>query len=92
MTPTTKTPPDVDTDAERSAWIEKNPLRKWRKSKGLSLMDTCATLECGISTVQAWEAGARIPTDEWFAKLASATNGATPAAGWKRWYNRRPKP
>jgi DNA-binding XRE family transcriptional regulator len=55
----------------RRAWIEKNPLRVWRKGQGLAMMDVAASLNIAFSSVQQHEQGGYFPehTIEKYAKV-----------------------
>lgn len=91
MAPTTQT--DAPLAERRRAWVEKNPLRVYRTREGVTLMAAAALLGVGISTVQAWESGARLPSSEQYDGLATVTAGdATKlAAAWERWHARQPR-
>jgi transcriptional regulator with XRE-family HTH domain len=69
-------------------WVEQNPLRRWRKGAGLSIMRAAVTLEVTVTTIQSWERGAVTPSHENFERIADTTG--TNEAAWTRWSNRRP--
>lgn len=52
------------------AWIESNPLRRFRRSKRLTIADTAAAVGVSNMTVQYWENGSTSPTDENMGKIA----------------------
>ncbi len=74
------------------AWVEQNPLRRWRHRLGLSMMDASAVLGVGMSSVQHWEQGAYVPSTESVTRLAGAMQVQTDTLerSWKQWYAKKP--
>lgn len=89
MAPTTK--PHALEDAH-AAWIETNPLRRWRTEQRLSMMRAGALMGASISSVSHWEMGSRIPTEESFGKLAKlmGVKASKLVADWNAWIGARP--
>lgn len=82
----------TDTKAARTAWIERNPLRRWRHRNEFSLMDAAAILQVGFTTVQLWESGAREPGDDNMEKIAVQlqTDADRVRRSWRRWRAQQP--
>lgn len=81
-----------DPKAMRAEWVEKNPLRRWRKRNKFSLMDAAGILDVGFTTVQLWESGAREPGDDNMAKIAvqMQTTPESARRSWRRWLGQQP--
>jgi transcriptional regulator with XRE-family HTH domain len=70
-------------------WLDRNPLRLYRKAYGLSVFQAAAMLGVGASTVQKWEAGAAVPSRE----LAESVERVIPNfwERWREWKDAAPK-
>lgn len=73
------------------AWVEQNPLRRWRKARGETLMGTAARLGVSMLTVQLWENGGMQPSEENLAKLAALLQNPKLSQAWDSWLSQRPK-
>jgi transcriptional regulator with XRE-family HTH domain len=76
-------------DTAWDKWVDRCPLRRWRRDHGVTVTRAAVTIGVSITTLQAWERG-RQPSPEGFAKLA-ATIGDDVEASWKRWMRGRPE-
>lgn len=77
---------------ELKAWIEANPLRRWRLRRGLSQMNVASLIGASAKSVGLWENGAAVPSMPSFTLLATLT-GRTPSGlriGWTEWEKTRP--
>lgn len=85
-------PTPTNTTTAIRHWRDENPLRVWRTTNGLSMMDTAPLVDVGLSTIQVWETGLRSPNDEQFDALAAAMkcSAANLRGRWTRWLKRRP--
>lgn len=72
------------------AWINENPLRKWRLEQKLSIMAVASMLGAGMSTIQTWESGAHWPNPESFDKIGSLIGDEEIEVNWKAWTDNRP--
>ena len=54
---------------QHEKWIEKNPLRIFRKENNLSLRRMAGLIGVQVNTIQSWEFGGATPNDENFARL-----------------------
>lgn len=70
-------------------WIESNPLRMWRRQKGISQSDVAAALAISYHTVHRWEVGSAIP-DNGTLEILSLIVGFYLGNSWKEWVERRP--
>jgi transcriptional regulator with XRE-family HTH domain len=73
-------------------WVEENPLRRWRKREGMSMMRAAAMIGVGMSTVQLWEQGAHLPKTYDAIADVLGVKPTTLARAWREWYNDRPTP
>jgi predicted transcriptional regulator len=73
-----------------AAWINANPLRKWRLEQGLSMMAVASILGAGMSTVQTWETGAHWPKPDSFAKIGGLIGDENIEESWKKWMDDQP--
>lgn len=78
-------------DAYR-AWVEQNPLRRWRKERKLPLMAVATGVGVNLFTVQTWEHGANRPRPVNFEKMAEFMGVPVEElqAQWDAWEGRRP--
>lgn len=82
------------TTASRDAvkeWVEKNPLRAWRKAQKppVTILESASLLGVGMSMVQMYERGAHKPGPdraEAFAKVL----GSDWSTRWDRWTKSKP--
>ena len=82
---------ETELSGQHKVWQSENPLRVWRKDNRITLHQTAALMDCSVSTVQLWEAGANIPSGKNFEKLKKAI-GPNTESRWMRWHSRRPTP
>lgn len=83
-------PTAVKRKERRKAWIETNPLRMWRHSQGMAMMDVSSMLDVAFSSVQQHEQGGYVPNEDTMAKYAAAL-GMSPAKlteAWLAWYEK----
>lgn len=73
------------------AWIEANPLRKWRKEQKLAIMAVAGMLSVGFSTVQTWETGAHWPKPDSFEKIGRLLEDDNIEETWKAWLDKKPE-
>jgi transcriptional regulator with XRE-family HTH domain len=68
-------------------WRDRNPLRAYRKSKGLTIPAVCTRLGVGTTTLQKWEGGTATPTPENMKKLSKmmSTANAKLITEWESW-------
>ena len=66
-------------------WENRNPFRRWRKEHGITLSGACALMRVSQATVQKWEAGAAMPTDENMARITELTGNPRIADEWAAW-------
>lgn len=71
-------------------WIEANPLRKFRKEHGLSMMNLASMIGAGMSTIQTWESGAHLPKPESFEAMARVTGKENIEQLWAQWLKQKP--
>jgi DNA-binding transcriptional regulator YiaG len=74
-----------------SEWAERNPLRKWRKSHGLSMRAAGALLGVNQWSVSNWEYGNSIPNSQNMNTIISVTEILDIREKWSEWYNRGPQ-
>lgn len=74
------------------AWIETNPLRRWRKREGLAMMDVASSLDIAFSSIQQHEQGGYVPNSSTMGKYAGAMKLSPEKLEqeWLAWYNKRP--
>lgn len=80
------------TPASRKAqaeWVERNPLRAWRKSQKLSILDAAGHVGVGMSMMQMYEKGAHRPGPGKHATMANLL-GSDWSTRWDAWLNSRP--
>lgn len=72
-------------------WVNRNPLRQWRKERRVSIMQAASQLGASMTIVQLWERGVHIPGDDFMVKLEVMV-GRGCSAHWNEWYNNKPSP
>ncbi len=75
------------------AWVEQNPLRKWRKKAGLTQCAVACAIGRSTQGVRNHEYGSYFPTPESveaIAKLMEVT-AVTLQRRWDRWMKGRPR-
>lgn len=70
-------------------WQEENPLRVWRKEQKVTIHAAASILGVSVSSIQHWEAGATMPSDELMPRLVATIGQHTPRR-WRTWYDRNP--
>lgn len=73
------------------AWIAQNPLRLWRESQSISLRMAAAMFDVNLYTVQAWESGTTIPSQENLREVLAVVNDDTLAPRWTTWLSDKPE-
>ncbi len=72
-------------------WRAQNPLRLWRKEKGLSRNDAATALNCAANTLWNWENGSITPNEENMTKLAAMMDVPTLRQTWAAWLAQKPQ-
>lgn len=72
-------------------WMEKNPLRSFRKASEISIFSCASAIGVTTSSVQGWESGTAMPTEENMDKIARLVGNPKVAVDWKEWSEARPK-
>lgn len=70
-------------------WKNNNPIRRYRKQSKLSQVDVAGFLGVGVVSVQRWESGSVMPSEENVQKLNGLIEGFSDQ--WKEWISARPK-
>jgi len=85
-------PTETDQTPEEAflEWVDKNPLRRWRHAKKISIMRAAVALDVTMTTIQVWERGSATPSEENMAKLEEVVGNGTSRA-WTRWANKQPE-
>lgn len=75
------------------AWIEENPLRRWRRETNTTIMQAAVRMGVTITTIQKWEFGGMRPGPENLARMAGAMGQQEEALAdaWDSWLSRRPQ-
>jgi len=73
-------------------WMKSGPLRSWRASNGIGVMQTASRLEVSTTTLQLWENGVNPPSMVNMKKLADllGVSLGTLAPAWHDWLGRKP--
>lgn len=82
------TAPEVK--SKRNEWVERNPLRMWRKSQGLTLMGLAPKLKVSMLCLQQWEAGSNRPNLKNMAALQRIMRDPVLPQRWSYWYSTCP--
>src|SRR5262245_386024 len=82
-------PPD-DMLAQMRAWIEKNPLRIWRYTHGISQRMGASIIGVNLHTIQSWEQGNAWPNEENMDKIIAATDNIHMDYLWMQWNAQKP--
>lgn len=69
---------------EIQEWIDQNPLRKYRRERGIAQFQVSAKIGVGINTIRNWETGANEPRGENWLKL-NWLLGEDAEKLWKEW-------
>lgn len=79
-------------DDKLKEWMERNPLRVWRKSHTpkLSLRRTAALLGVNTSSVQTWEEGSGMPNAQNMTSIAIVTKDEDLPRRWYAWWAEGP--
>ena len=80
------------TKADIQDWVERHPVRRWRRQEGLSVHSAASMLGVSTSSIQQYEAGATHPRDETIERMAERM-GRTPEnlrRAWTNWEAKRP--
>jgi DNA-binding XRE family transcriptional regulator len=80
----------LDFVERQKAWIEDNPLRKFRRTAGATFMLVASALEVSTFTIQNWESGAAEPSAEAMAKIGALLSDDNICATWSEWLGRKP--
>jgi len=78
-------------------WVERNPLRRHRKGAGLTIGAVAAAIHVSSKTIQFWEDGGCVPSEENMDAIGRLVYGNSPHAGewirrdWAEWLAQRPK-
>ena len=80
----------MDESKERQlAWINSNPLRKWRTTNKKTLSEVAPSLKLGYHRVHEIETGKGLPSKYQF-QLLTALIHIDAKAAWSRWLKKRP--
>lgn len=71
--------------------IGDNPLRKWRNSYGVSIVEASTLLRVTTYTIQKWEQGSSVPNRENFAALERVTGKEDIKEKWNEWIAALPR-
>lgn len=71
-------------------WVEANPLRRFRKENGITMMQAASMMGVGMSSVQLWEKGAQRPGEESLKKIGTLVRDPKISETWQQWYAARP--
>ena len=73
-------------------WVEKNPLRVWRRETKTPQMAVASVVGVSVFAVQTWEIGSNRPNPEHMEKLARLVGRAPEdfAHEWDSWLAARP--
>ena len=71
--------------AALAPWRERNPLREWRRVKGLTVADAAIMLRVSGNTLVKWERGGGTPSQERMARIAAVTRNRRIAQEWDTW-------
>lgn len=73
-------------------WVEKNPLRKWRRDNNMSQQDTALQLGVSWLSISFWEKGGTRPNDENMKSLSLLLGILVRdlKEEWDQWYEQRP--
>ena len=66
-------------------WRERNPLRRWRLTEGLTVADAAIMVGVSSNTLTKWEAGGGTPAPERMARIASVTRNKRIGQEWNTW-------
>ena len=69
-------------------WIERNPLRVWRKERGVTFMELSSILEVNTVSIQQWENGSVTPRPANLEKLTRLDPSL--AKKWDVWLSEKP--
>lgn len=72
-------------------WIEANPLRRWRKERGMSQGDVARALPMALMTVSNWELGVTRPKATSLEKIGAMIGESKIKQIWSDWLARMPK-
>lgn len=74
------------------AWVDSNPLRRWRKSHQppISIMEASARVGVSMTAVVLWEKGSATPGEINMAAL-TALIGKNAPADWDAWTASKPR-
>jgi transcriptional regulator with XRE-family HTH domain len=72
------------------AWVEQNPLRRWRQLHHYSVRDVAVLLHVGAVTVHHWEYGTAIPTPDHLRAISALLGDPTLPTQWQAWLAARP--
>jgi DNA-binding transcriptional regulator YiaG len=75
---------------EWEAWIDKNPLRKWRSAEEMTMAEAAVRIGKSLVTLRNWETGATIPTDDSMETLKKVTSNKKLEEEWTSWSTSRP--
>lgn len=74
---------------ELAPWRERNPLRRWRLTAGISVADAALLVGVSINTLTKWEAGGGTPAPERMTRLAAVTRNKRFEKEWNAWQKER---
>lgn len=75
---------------ELREWVNRNPLRVWRREQGLSMRDVASLMGVSLASVESWEYGNAIPNDVNMSLLMRLTNIPDLPVQWNSWYREAP--
>lgn len=81
-----------DMRGEINEWVERNPLRIWRKHNNMSHQDTAMQLGVSWLSVSFWEKGATKPNADNMPLISYLIGVNNLKELWAEWYESRPKP
>ncbi len=72
---------------EHRAWVSENPLRLWRKERGLSQFAVASLLGVSHFSIASWENGASRPRGENMTRIAKLMSNPQLSADWDAWWH-----
>jgi DNA-binding XRE family transcriptional regulator len=80
---------EVESQLTKSEWVERNPIRVWRKSQKLTQADLAFQLGVGLRAVVSWEVGEVDPHLKNMGEIIEMANDPLMYRKWKEWKDLR---